>query len=77
MTSAEETKAFVLEAFDTLFNRRDYAKAAEFWSESYIQHTMRSSTSRQQAFAEQFRVVRQSWRRLWRRCNPLIGRCRP
>jgi predicted SnoaL-like aldol condensation-catalyzing enzyme len=37
--SAEETKAIVLEAFDTLFNRRDYAKAAEFWSETYIQHS--------------------------------------
>jgi hypothetical protein len=39
MMSAEETKALVLEAFDTLFNRRDYAKAAEFWSENYIQHS--------------------------------------
>jgi predicted SnoaL-like aldol condensation-catalyzing enzyme len=37
--SAEETKAMVLKAFDTLFNQRDYAKAAEFWSESYIQHS--------------------------------------
>jgi predicted SnoaL-like aldol condensation-catalyzing enzyme len=37
--SAEETKALVLEAFDTLFNRRDYAKAAKFWSETYIQHS--------------------------------------
>jgi predicted SnoaL-like aldol condensation-catalyzing enzyme len=35
----EQTKALVLEAFDTLFNRRDYAKAAEFWSEGYIQHS--------------------------------------
>lgn len=39
MKSAEETKAVVLEAFDTLFNKRDYAKAAAFWSESYIQHS--------------------------------------
>jgi predicted SnoaL-like aldol condensation-catalyzing enzyme len=37
--SAEETKALVLKAFDTLFNKRDYAKAAEFWSENYIQHS--------------------------------------
>src|SRR5262245_61593464 len=37
--SAEQTKALVLEAFDTLFNKRDYAKAAEFWSETYIQHS--------------------------------------
>jgi predicted SnoaL-like aldol condensation-catalyzing enzyme len=39
MKSAEETKAMVLKAFDTLFNKRDYAKAAEFWSETYIQHS--------------------------------------
>jgi predicted SnoaL-like aldol condensation-catalyzing enzyme/predicted ester cyclase len=37
--SGEETKAMVLRAFDTLFNQRDYAKAAEFWSASYIQHS--------------------------------------
>src|SRR5437773_10951147 len=37
--SAAETRALVLEAFDTLFNRRDYAKAAGFWSEHYIQHS--------------------------------------
>ena len=39
MTSPEGTKALVLEAFDTLFNKRDYAKAAQFWSETYIQHS--------------------------------------
>jgi predicted SnoaL-like aldol condensation-catalyzing enzyme/predicted ester cyclase len=39
MKSSEETKAVVLEAFDTLFNKRDYAKAATFWSETYIQHS--------------------------------------
>jgi predicted SnoaL-like aldol condensation-catalyzing enzyme/predicted ester cyclase len=37
--STEDTKAFVLMAFDTLFNKRDYAKAAQFWSEGYIQHS--------------------------------------
>jgi len=37
--STKETKALVLKAFDTLFNKRDYAKAAEFWSETYIQHS--------------------------------------
>jgi predicted SnoaL-like aldol condensation-catalyzing enzyme/predicted ester cyclase len=39
MTSAEETKALVLNAFDTLFNKRDYATAAQFWSETYVQHS--------------------------------------
>jgi predicted SnoaL-like aldol condensation-catalyzing enzyme len=32
-------KAFVLDAFDTLFNRRDYAAAERFWSPNYIQHS--------------------------------------
>src|ERR1700730_7176125 len=39
-TAAEErNKAFVLEAIDTLFNRRDYAAAQRFWSPDYIQHS--------------------------------------
>jgi predicted SnoaL-like aldol condensation-catalyzing enzyme len=32
-------KAIVLKAFDTLFNRRDYAAAETFWSPTYIQHS--------------------------------------
>ena len=34
MTQAieEKNKAFVLEAFETLFNKRDYAAAERFWS---------------------------------------------
>ncbi len=32
-------KAFVLKAFDTLFNKRDYETAATFWSPNYIQHS--------------------------------------
>jgi predicted SnoaL-like aldol condensation-catalyzing enzyme len=35
----ESNKALVLEAFDTLFNKRDYEAAAQFWSPSYIQHS--------------------------------------
>jgi len=34
-----KNKAIVLEAFDTLFNRRDYAAAERFWSPDYIQHS--------------------------------------
>ena len=37
--SPEQNKKIVLQAFDALFNRRDYAAAAGFWSESYIQHS--------------------------------------
>ncbi len=29
----------VLNAFDTLFNKRDYASAGRFWSPHYIQHS--------------------------------------
>jgi predicted SnoaL-like aldol condensation-catalyzing enzyme len=32
-------KALVLKAFDTLFNKRDYAAAERFWSPNYIQHS--------------------------------------
>jgi predicted SnoaL-like aldol condensation-catalyzing enzyme len=35
----ESNKALVLEAFDTLFNKRDYETAARFWSPNYIQHS--------------------------------------
>ena len=34
-----DNKDFVLTAFDTLFNKRDYATAATFWSPDYIQHS--------------------------------------
>jgi predicted SnoaL-like aldol condensation-catalyzing enzyme len=32
-------KALVLEAFETLFNRRDYPAAERYWSPHYIQHS--------------------------------------
>ncbi|SFU26574.1 nuclear transport factor 2 family protein [Paraburkholderia aspalathi] len=38
-TTPEENKTLVLEAFDTLFNKRDYEAAARFWSDTYIQHS--------------------------------------
>jgi predicted SnoaL-like aldol condensation-catalyzing enzyme len=37
--SAEKNKAIVLEAFDTLFNKRNYSAAERFWSPKYIQHS--------------------------------------
>jgi predicted SnoaL-like aldol condensation-catalyzing enzyme/predicted ester cyclase len=37
--TAIHTKRLVLEAFDTLFNRREYDKAATFWSPDYVQHS--------------------------------------
>jgi predicted SnoaL-like aldol condensation-catalyzing enzyme len=38
-TTQEKHKALVLEAFDTLFNKRDYAAAEKYWSPDYIQHS--------------------------------------
>jgi predicted SnoaL-like aldol condensation-catalyzing enzyme len=38
-SKAENNKAIVLEAFDTLFNRRDHIAAERFWSSNYIQHS--------------------------------------
>jgi predicted SnoaL-like aldol condensation-catalyzing enzyme len=39
MTTPSENKTLVLNAFDTLFNKRDYDAAARFWSPDYIQHS--------------------------------------
>jgi acetyl esterase/lipase len=40
MTAAgDANKALVIEAFDTLFNRREYAGAEALWSPDYIQHS--------------------------------------
>src|SRR5713226_4281886 len=38
-TTPGQNKALVLEAFDTLFNKRNYAAAERFWSPDYIQHS--------------------------------------
>ena len=38
-TTPEQNQALVLEAFDTLFNKRDYEAAERFWSPNYIQHS--------------------------------------
>jgi len=38
-TRLAQNKRLVLEAFDTLFNKRDYASAETFWSPHYIQHS--------------------------------------
>ena len=38
-TAEERNKALVLEAFETLANRRDFAAAKRFWSADYIQHS--------------------------------------
>jgi predicted SnoaL-like aldol condensation-catalyzing enzyme len=39
ITLAEKNRILVLEAFNALFNERDYEKAATYWSPEYIQHS--------------------------------------
>ena len=38
-TIESKNKALVLEAFETLFNKRDYSAAERYWSPNYIQHS--------------------------------------
>ena len=45
-----KNKAIVLEAFDTLFNKRDYAAAERFWSPDYIQHSAHIAPGREGLF---------------------------
>ena len=46
-TKQEKNKALVLEAFDTLFNKRDYEAAERFWSPNYIQHSAHIAPGRE------------------------------
>jgi len=46
----EKNKALVLEAFDTLFNKRDYAAARRFWSPNYLQHSAHIGPGREGLF---------------------------
>ncbi len=49
-TTSEQNKKLVLEAFDTLFNKRDYAAAGHFWSYRYIQHSAHIAPGREGLF---------------------------
>jgi predicted SnoaL-like aldol condensation-catalyzing enzyme len=49
-TKQEKNKALVLEAFDTLFNKRDYACAEKYWSPNYIQHSAHIEPGREGLF---------------------------
>lgn len=49
-TIEEKNKALVLEAFDTLFNKRDYAAAEKFWSPHYVQHSAHIEPGREGLF---------------------------
>jgi predicted SnoaL-like aldol condensation-catalyzing enzyme len=49
-TTPEQNKSLVMEAFDTLFNKRDYAAAERFWSTDYIQHSAHIAPGREGLF---------------------------
>jgi predicted SnoaL-like aldol condensation-catalyzing enzyme len=46
----QKNKALVLEAFDALFNRRDYNAAERYWSPNYIQHSAHIAPGREGLF---------------------------
>jgi predicted SnoaL-like aldol condensation-catalyzing enzyme len=49
-TTPEQNKALVLEAFDTLFNKRDYEAAECYWSDRYLQHSAHIAPGRDGLF---------------------------
>jgi len=49
-TTTEQNKRLVLEAFDTLFNKRDYDAAEKLWSAHYIQHSAHIEPGREGLF---------------------------
>ena len=49
-TIEDKNKALVLDAFDTPFNKRDYASAKRFWSHDYIQHSAHITPGREGLF---------------------------
>jgi predicted SnoaL-like aldol condensation-catalyzing enzyme len=46
----DKNKRLVLEAFDTLFNKRDYVAAERFWSPNYVQHSAHIEPGREGLF---------------------------
>jgi predicted SnoaL-like aldol condensation-catalyzing enzyme len=49
-TIEKTNKALVLEAFDVLFNKRDYEAAERYWSPHYIQHSAHIEPGREGLF---------------------------
>ena len=49
-SSKDLNKTLVLEAFDALFNKRDFAAAERFWSPKYIQHSAHIPAGREGLF---------------------------
>ena len=49
-STLQRNKKFVLEAFETLFNRKDFVAAEKFWSAHYIQHSAHIAPGREGLF---------------------------
>jgi predicted SnoaL-like aldol condensation-catalyzing enzyme len=49
-TVEDANKTLMLEAFDTLFNKRDYKAAERFWSPHYVQHSAHIAPGREGLF---------------------------
>src|SRR5258705_11289262 len=49
-TIQQTNKALVLEAFETLFNKRDYTVAERYWSPHYVQHSAHIESGRDGLF---------------------------
>src|SRR6059058_4988643 len=49
-TMQQTNKALVLEAFETLFNKRDYEAATRYWSPNYMQHSAHIAPGREGLF---------------------------
>ena len=49
-TIESKNKALVLEAFDTLFNKRNYVAAERYWSPIYVQHSAHIAPGRDGLF---------------------------
>jgi predicted SnoaL-like aldol condensation-catalyzing enzyme len=56
-TAEERNKTFVLDAFDSLADRRDFLAARWFWSHDYIQHSAHIPPGRDGLIAEHWDVV--------------------
>jgi hypothetical protein len=69
-TIEEKNKAFVLEAFETLFVKRDYAAAERFWAPNYIQHSAHIPPGREGLFnmiaSRWFSLRERAYCRQWR-----------
>lgn len=48
--SPEQNKKIVMQAFETLFNKRDYQTAEKFWSPDYVQHSAHIPPGREGLF---------------------------